>query len=89
MKKLTIVFAVLDVIIAICFFVAYSPLFENFQNTIISTALITKTHGYIAYTFYSEDHINKVVAMNSFEPIDESLNLDDIKIEPSSSMIQP
>ncbi len=81
MRKTTIFFIIADILVAICFVVVYSPIFENFQNTIISTALITKTHGYIAYTFYSEDHVNKVVAMNSFEPIDESLNLDDIVID--------
>lgn len=83
MKKLTIFFIIVDIIVAACFFVAYSPLFENFQNTIISTALITKTHGYIAYTFYSEEHVNKIVSMNSFEPISEDINLDEIKIDTS------
>ena len=81
MKKLTIFFAIVDVIIAICFVVVYSPLFEDFQNTIIATAMVTKTHGYIAYTFYSEERVNEVVAMNAFEPIDENISLDDIVID--------
>ena len=53
MKKLTITFIILDILVAIGFFVTYSPLFEDFQNTIISTAINTKTHYYIAYIFYS------------------------------------
>ena len=63
MKKLTITFIVLDILAAICFFVVYCPIFENLQNTIISTAMVTKTHAYIAHVFYSDERINKVVAM--------------------------
>ena len=81
MKKLTITFIILDILVAIGFFVTYSPLFEDFQNTIISTAINTKTHDYIAYIFYSEDHVNKVVAMSNFTPIDEDVKLDDIVID--------
>ena len=60
MKKLTITFIVLDILAAICFIVVYSPIFENLQNTIISTAYVTKTHGYISHVFYSDERINKV-----------------------------
>ena len=81
MKKLTITFIILDILVAIGFFVTYSPLFENFQNTIISTAINTKTHDYIAYIFYSEEHVNEVINMDSFVPIDEEVNLDDIVID--------
>ncbi len=81
MKKLTITFIVLDILVAICFFVVYSPVFENFQNTIISTAINTKTHDYIAYIFYSEEHVSKVIAMNSFEPIDEEIDLNQVVID--------
>ena len=81
MKKLTITFIVLDVLVAICFFVVYSPIFSNLQNTIISTAVNTKTHDYIAYTFYSEEHVRKVMAMNNFVPIDQDVKLDDIVID--------
>ena len=81
MKKLTITFIILDILVAIGFFVTYSPVFEEFQNTIISTAINTKTHDYIAYIFYSEEHVSKVVAMNSFTPISEDVKLDDIVID--------
>ncbi len=81
MKKLTITFIVLDILVAIGFFVTYCPLFENLQNTIISTAINTKTHDYIAYIFYSEEHVGKVIAMNNFTPIDEEVKLDDIVID--------
>lgn len=81
MKKLTITFVILDILVAICFFVVYSPVFKDLQNTIISTAIDTKTHDYIAYTFYSEEHVNEVIKQNTFEPINENINLDDIVID--------
>ncbi len=81
MKKLTITFIILDILVAIGFIVTYTPFFEEFQNTIISTAINTKTHDYIAYIFYSEERVNKVVAMSNFTPIDAEVNLDDIVID--------
>lgn len=79
MKKLTIVMIILDILVAICFFVTYG--LTSFRNTIISTALITKTHQYIAYTFYSEELINKVLAADSYIPLTDDVNLEDIVID--------
>ena len=81
MKKLTITFVVLDIIVAICFFVVYSPVFENLQNTIISTATVTKTHGYIAHVFYSDKRIKEVTALNSVPEIDEKIDLNQVVID--------
>ena len=81
MKKLTITFIILDILVAICFFVVYSPIFENLQNTIISTAMVTKTHGYIAHVFYSDERINKVVALNTVPKIDAKIDLDQVVID--------
>ena len=81
-KITTIIFLVIDLIAFGCFFLFYGP-YENFRNLIITTALDTKTHQYIAYTFWSEDTINKVIQRNAYIPIDETINLDDIKIDPS------
>ena len=81
MKKLTITFIILDIIVAICFFVVYSPVFENLQNTIISTASVTKTHGYISHIFYSDARIKKVTAMNSVPKIDEKIDLNQVIID--------
>ena len=81
MKKLTIMFIVLDLLAVIGFFVVYSPLFETLQNTIISTAMVTKTHGYIAHVFYSDERINKVVALNTVPKIDATIDLDQVVID--------
>lgn len=80
-KKMTISFIILDVLVAICFGVVYGV--NSFKQTIISTALSTKTHQYIAYTFYSEDTVKKVASQNSVEEITDAVNLDDIVIDTS------
>ena len=86
MKKLTKFFIVVDILVAICFFVVYGP-FAGFRNTIISTALNTKTHQYIAYTFYSRNTILGVSKLDSYTPWDDDTKLEDIVIDtaPKSS----
>lgn len=86
MKLLTKLFIVADILAAICFFMVYGPI-SSFRNTIISTALRTKTHQYIAYVFYSQKTISKVSKLDSYIPWDEDTNLDDIVIDtaPKSS----
>ena len=81
MRKLTKWLIAIDILIAICFFVVYCPIFKTLQNTIISTAVDTKTHDYIAYTFYSEDRVREVIEADKFEPINEEINLDEIVID--------
>lgn len=79
-RKTTILFIVLDILMAICFFLFYGP-FSYFRNLIICTATVTKTHGWIAYTFFSEETINKVKAANSYVYLTDEVNLDDIIID--------
>lgn len=80
MKKRTIVLIVIDVLALICFFVFYGP-FSFVRNTIISTAMKTKTHQYIAYTFYNQETINKVLQLDSYLPFEEAIDLDQIVID--------
>ena len=79
MKKLTILMIVLDILAALGFIVTYCVPFV--KNTVIMTALNTKTHQWIAYTFYSDKTINKVLSADSFIPLDEEVKLDDIVID--------
>lgn len=81
MKKFTIFIAVIDVIVAACFILVYAV--PGFKNKIISTAMITKTHQYIAYTFYSENEISKVTAANKYIPLTDEVNLEQIVIDTS------
>lgn len=76
-RKTTILFIILDILMAICFFLFYGP-FSYFRNLIICTATVTKTHGWIAYTFFSEETISKVKAANSYIYLTDEVNLDDI-----------
>ena len=79
MKKLTILMIVLDILAGLGFIVTYCVPFV--KNTVIMTALNTKTHQWIAYTFYSDKTINKVLSADSFIPLDEEVKLDDIVID--------
>ena len=81
MRRLTKLLIAVDIIVALCFFVVYCPIFKKLQNTIISTAVDTKTHDYIAYTFYSEERVQEVIDADRIEPIDEEINLDEIIID--------
>ena len=79
-RKTTILFIILDIFVAGCFFLVYGP-YTNFRNTIINTAMNTKTHQYIAYTFWSDEVIQKVLSDTAYIPINDSVNLDDIVID--------
>lgn len=81
MKKLTIFFIIIDIIVAFCFVLVYSPLFKDFQNNIISTSINTMTHDYIAYTFYSDSRIKQVVYENTIIPFEEDTDLSQIIID--------
>ena len=80
MKKLTIFMGIIDFLIAVCFCLFYGPN-KNFRNTLISTAMVTKTHQYIAYTFYSEETVKKVLEANSYTPISDKIDLSKIKFD--------
>lgn len=82
MKKLTILAFIIDTCIAICFFIFYGP-FTYVKNLVISTAMVTKSHQYIAYTFYSENTVNKVLSQNAYIPITDTVDLNDIVIDTS------
>lgn len=81
MKKLTIIMIILDMIVAICFTITYGV--SSFKNTIIATSLNTKTHQWIAYTFYSEEEINHVLALDSYIPLTDEVDLNAIVIDTS------
>ena len=78
MKK-TIVFIILDILAAICFFIMYGP-WDYFRNLYVSTAMNTKDHQWLAKIFYSDERIEKIMSSNYFIAIDEDANTDDITI---------
>jgi len=81
MKKTTLtkIIFIIDVFVAICFFVFYGP-FSYVRNTLIATAMDTKTHQYIAYTFYNSKTIDKVLQMGTQLPFSSVIDLSKIVI---------
>lgn len=79
---LTILFAIGDLIAIGGFILMYGP-FDYFQNLFVTTAMKTRSHKYLAYVFYSEEKVQKIMNSNYFIKIDEDVNLDDIVIDTS------
>lgn len=81
MKKFTIFIIIVDILVAACFIGVYAV--PSFKNKIISTAMITKTHQWIAYVFYSDETIGEVTSQNKYIPLTDDVKLDDIVIDTS------
>ena len=54
-------------------FLLYGPI-TWFRNTLITTAMTTKSHQYLARWFFSEEYINKVLANNFVVEVNEDTN---------------
>ena len=80
--KSTIVFIVLDIIVAVCFFITYGP-YDKLRNLYVTTAMKTMNHQYFAKIFYSDATIEKIMASNYFVEINEDSNLDELVIDTS------
>ena len=80
MKKKTIVLLVLDICALACFFIFYGP-FDTFRNYLITTAMNTRSHHYIAKMFYSNKTINKVLDSNKTIVVDEITDASQIRFE--------
>ena len=79
-KKLFITTIILDVIMVIGLFVLYGP-FSYVRVTLITTAMHSKSHKYIARTLYSEKTINKVLSENYMEEINENTDTSQISFD--------
>lgn len=77
--KKTIIFIILDIFVAICFFVMYGP-WNKVRNMYVNTAMKTMHHQYFANIFYSDKTIEKIMNSNYFVSIEEDANTDDIVI---------
>ena len=55
----------------------YGP-FNGFRDWLITTAMTTMNHQWIAYVFYSEDTVNAIMASNTVEEIIEDTDTDAI-----------
>lgn len=61
-------------------FLLYGP-YPGFRNLLITTAMTTKSHQYLARWWFSEDEINKVMANNYMIEVEEETNEEHIDFE--------
>lgn len=79
MKLITKIFIIIDIIVLLCFFFVYGPI-DYAKKFWITTAMETGSHRYLAYIFYSEDTVSKVMNENSLSAIKEETDISTITI---------
>ena len=78
-KKSVIILVILDILIAIAFFLTYGPI-SYFRDLLVTTSMTTMTHKYLARTLYTEDMINEVLKKNTIKDAGDQTNTSDIII---------
>ena len=78
--KTTILFIILDLIAAWCFFMMYGP-WDKIRNMYVNTAMKTMHHQYFANIFYNQKTIDKIMASNYFISFEEDADTDVIVID--------
>ena len=78
--KTTILFIILDLIAAWCFFMMYGP-WDKIRNMYVNTAMKTMHHQYFANIFYNQKTIDKIMASNYFISFEEDADTDAIVID--------
>lgn len=78
--KSNIVFMTLDILAIACIFLAYGPI-SYFRNLLVTTAMSTMTHHYLAKTIYSEKMIADVLSKNYITESGNSTNVGDITFD--------
>lgn len=71
---------ILDVLAVIFLFFAYGPI-SYFRELLITTAMTTKDHKYLARILYGEKTIAKVTNKNYIEEVNENTNSNEIKFQ--------
>jgi len=77
--KTTIMFIILDLMVAWCFYMMYGP-WDYVRNLYVTTAMQTMDHQYLAKIFYSDKQIEKIQGDNYFITINENVNIDEITV---------
>lgn len=70
-RLIVLICGIVDTLALICLFVFYGP-FSGFRSWLVTTAMSTMSHKYLARTFYTEKMINNVMAKNYITDIQES-----------------
>ncbi len=79
-KKSTYFIILLDILVVVCFFLAYGPI-GYFRNLFVNTALKTMNHKYFAYVLYSEATVEHIKNSNYFVRISDTTDINDIVID--------
>lgn len=83
-KKIWLVLVILAILgVGSGGFLLYGP-YSGFRDWLITTAMTTMTHQYLATWFYDEDTINQVLAKNKVSEVDEITNTNTIVINTES-----
>ena len=78
MKKI-IFFIFIDIILFVCFFLTYGP-YSYFRDFLVTTAMTSMDHKYLARIFYSDEMINKVLSQNTIEAFSSGTDASQIVI---------
>lgn len=78
-KPILKVLIAIDVIAAICFFLFYGP-FTYVRDFLITTAMTTKSHKYLARIFYSETLITEVLNSNYVSVFNEDTDASKVTV---------
>lgn len=81
LKKILIILVLLIILgSGVLAFLLYGP-YSGFRDWLVTSAMTTMTHQWIAYMFYNEEQINEVLGKNRVDEIDEDTDLENIVIE--------
>lgn len=83
--KLMITIVILDFLVLVCFFLTYGPI-KFFRETLITTAMTTRTHQYLAYIFYDTDTINEVMQQNVVTDFKSTTDTSKIKFNKNATI---
>lgn len=86
-KKWVITFSILDVLALICLFLMYGPI-SYFRNLWVTSAMTTMTHQYLAYVFFNQEQIDKIMSQNSIIEVQEDTNKDEINFDDQEEIIE-
>ncbi len=78
--KSSIILFVLDLLAIGCLFLAYGP-FTWFKNFLVTSAMSTMSHHYLARTIYSDKMIADVLNKNYLRDIKDNTNTEDINFD--------
>lgn len=78
-KAVIILLAILDVLACVFLFFSYGPI-SYFRDLLITTAMTTKSHHYLAKTLYDDKTIYEVIDSNYMEEVNENTDLAAINI---------